>query len=74
MKQGDLVIKKNAWKWIKHNPWMKGEGMFDDRIGIIINPCTKTCLNKMPVSCAVMWSDGKINNNFRVNRLQVIND
>ena len=73
MKQGDLVIKKTAWQWHEHNPWMKfGTGLVDDRIGIVINPATKRNQQKVAINCSVLWADGKLNKNFRIRRLHII--
>ena len=73
MKIGDIVMKKTAWEWLKYNPWMQlTDGLLDDRLGIIVDPCTKKDSQDSPVNCAVLWSDGKLNKNFRRKRLKVV--
>jgi hypothetical protein len=74
MKVGDLVMIKTSWEWLQSNPWMKGTSVFDNRIGIIINPCTKSRPDKIPISCSVLWPSGKIHKHFRRKRLKVISE
>jgi hypothetical protein len=74
MKAGDLVMVKTSWQWLQSNPWMKDVSTFDNRIGIVINPCTKTRPDKIPISCSVLWHDGKFYKYFRRRRLKVLDE
>ena len=74
MKSGDLVMIKTSWEWLQSNPWMKDTSVFDNRIGIVIDPCTKRRPDKTPVSCSVLWSNGKVYKHFRIRRLKVISE
>jgi len=74
VKAGDLVMIKTSWVWLQNNPWMKDTSVFDNRIGIVIDPCTKRRPDKIPISCSVLWSSGKVHKYFRRRRLKVINE
>ena len=74
MKTGDLVMIKTSWEWLQSNPWMKDTSVFDNRVGIVIEPSIKTGQRGMiRTRCSVMWHTGKIAN-VRVKRLKVISD
>ena len=74
MKIGDVVVNKWAWKWLEFNPWMKGNKFLDDKIGIVINKCTKRNSQKIPTNCEVLWSNGNFDKNVKIVNLKVLNE